>query len=137
MRIMLDTNVLISSIIFKSKIMNELIAAILKDHRLVLSSYVIEELKNVVQRKFEGRAAELDHFLTVLPFEYVYTPDEMDEDLFEIRDEMDYPVLYSAIVEDVDILITGDKDFSDIDIEKPEILTPNEFVGKYVRTNVN
>lgn len=42
MRIMLDTNVLISSIIFKSKIMNELIAAILKDHRLVLSSYVIE-----------------------------------------------------------------------------------------------
>ncbi len=137
MRIMLDTNVLISSIIFKSKIMNELIAAILKDHRLVLSSFVIEELKNVVQRKFEGRAAELDHFLTVLPFEYVYTPDEMDEDLFEIRDEMDYPVLYSAIVEDVDILITGDKDFSDIDIEKPEILTPNEFVGKYVRTNVN
>ena len=98
---------------------------------------MIEELKNVVQRKFEGRAAELDHFLTVLPFEYVYTPDEMDEDLFEIRDEMDYPVLYSAIVEDVDILITGDKDFSDIDIEKPEILTPNEFVGKYVRTNVN
>jgi putative PIN family toxin of toxin-antitoxin system len=137
MRIMLDTNVLISSIIFKSKIMNEMIAAILKDHRLVLSSFVIEELKTVVQRKFEGRAAELDHFLTVLPFEYVYTPDEMDEDLFEIRDEMDYPVLYSAIVEDVDILITGDKDFSDIDIEKPEILTPNEFIGKYVRMNVH
>lgn len=60
MRIMLDTNVLISSIIFKSKIMNELIAAILKDHRLVLSSFVIEELKTVVQRKFEGRSAELN-----------------------------------------------------------------------------
>ena len=91
----------------------------------------------MVQRKLEGRSADLDHFLTVLTFEYVYTPDEMDENLFEIRDEMDYPVLYSAIVEDVDILITGDKDFADIDIEKPEILTPNEFVGKYVRTNVN
>ena len=57
MRIMLDTNVLISSIIFKSKIMNDLIAAILKDHRLVLPSYVIEELKAVVQRKFGGRSA--------------------------------------------------------------------------------
>ncbi|MBC3899266.1 PIN domain-containing protein [Acetobacterium malicum] len=80
MRIMLDTNVLISSIIFKRKIMTELIAAILKDHRLVLSSFVIEELKAVVKRKFEGRSAGLDHFLTVLPFEYVYTPpDEMDE----------------------------------------------------------
>jgi putative PIN family toxin of toxin-antitoxin system len=137
MRIMLDTNVLISSIIFKSKIMNEMIAAILKKHRLVLSSFVIEELKSVVQRKFEGKSADLDLFLTVLPFEYVYTPDEMDEDLFEIRDEMDYPVLYSAIVEDVDILITGDKDFSDVDVEKPEILTPQKFLEKYVRTDVN
>jgi predicted nucleic acid-binding protein len=98
---------------------------------------VIEELKSVVQRKFEGKSADLDLFLTVLPFEYVYTPDEMDEDLFEIRDEMDYPVLYSAIVEDVDILITGDKDFSDVDVEKPEILTPQKFLEKYVRTDVN
>jgi len=38
MRIMLDTNVLISSSIFKSKIMNEMLASILKDNRLVLSS---------------------------------------------------------------------------------------------------
>jgi len=135
MRIMLDTNVLISSIIFKSRIMNELIAAILKDHRLVLPAFIIEELKTVVQRKFEGKSADVDHFLTVLPFEYVYTPDEMDEGLFEIRDEMDYPVLYSAVVEDVDIIVTGDKDFADI--EKPEILTPNEFVEKYVRVNVH
>lgn len=99
MRIMLETNVLISSIIFKSKIMNEMLASILKDHRLVLSSFVINELKDVVQRKFEGRSADLDHFLTILPFEFVYTPDEMEEGLFEIRDEKDYPVLYSAIVE--------------------------------------
>lgn len=131
MRIMLDTNVLVSTIIFKSKLMNELFEALLKDHRLVLSSFVIDELKAVVQRKFEGHSANLDRFLTVLPFEYVYTPDEMEEGLFEIRDEMDYPVLYSAIVEEVDVLITGDKDFADVDIEKPEILTPNAFVEKY------
>lgn len=137
MRIMLDTNVLISSIIFRSRIMNEMLSAILKDHRLVLSSFVIDELKDVVRRKFEGRLADLDQFLMIVPFEFVYTPDEMDEDLFEIRDGNDYPVLYSAIVEDVDILITGDKDFSDVNIEKPEILTPNEFVEKYVRLNVN
>ncbi len=59
MRIMLDTNVLISSIIFRSKIMNEMLSAILKDHRLVLSSFVIDELKDVVRRKFEGRLAEV------------------------------------------------------------------------------
>jgi len=47
------------------------------------------------------------------------------------KDIKDYPVLYTAILEDVDILVTGDRDFSDVDVEKPEILTPAEFVEKY------
>jgi len=29
------------------------------------------------------------------------------------------------------ILISGDKDFSDVEIEKPEILTPAEFLEQY------
>lgn len=74
----------------------------------------------------------LDEFLTVLPYELVYTPEVMKENLFKIRDKMDYPVLNTAIIEDVDILVTGDKDFSDVEIEKPEILTPIEFAEKYI-----
>ena len=35
------------------------------------------------------------------------------------------------IIEDVDVLVTGDKDFSDVEIEKPEILTPAQFLKKY------
>jgi len=34
-------------------------------------------------------------------------------------------------LEDVDILITGDKDFAAVDIDRPEILTPTEFLSKY------
>ena len=40
--------------------------------------------------------------------------------------------LLEDIIEDVDVLITGDKDFSDIVIEKPEIVTPAEFVERYL-----
>ncbi len=57
--------------------------------------------------------------------------EEMKQNLFQIRDESDYPILYTAILEDVDILITGDKDFLDIEIERPEILTPAQFLEKY------
>lgn len=32
---------------------------------------------------------------------------------------------------DVDVLITGDKDSAGIDIDRPEILTPTEFLDKY------
>lgn len=128
---MFDTNVLISAIVFKSKMMNKMLEIILSEHKLVLSSYVIEELKQVVSRKFEGKSMALDEFLTALPYEFVYTPDVMDKELFEIRDDKDYPVLYTAIIEDVDILITGDKDFAGVVIEKPEILTPADFLIRY------
>ena len=133
MRVMLDTNVLISAFVFDSFRMNKVIENIIYENKLILSSYVVDELKLVVEKKFVGKKEILDEFLTALPFELVYTPDKIDKKLFEIRDESDYPVLYSAILEDVDILITGDKDFFDVEIEKPEILTPVQYYEKYVR----
>lgn len=128
---MVDTNVLVSLLVFSSKKMNKMMEYIFTEHQLVLSSYIVEELKDVVSRKFAGKAGVVDTLLAKMNYEYVYTPDILDETLFEIRDVKDYPVLYTAILEDVDILVTGDTDFSDVDVEKPEILTPAEFVGRY------
>ncbi len=79
MRVMLDTNVLISAIVLKSTTLNQMLEMIINEHKLVLSSYVIEELKQVVSRKFKGKLGALDKFLTVLPYEFVYTPDAMDD----------------------------------------------------------
>ncbi len=132
MRIMVDTNVLISLLVFSSKKMNQMMECIFREHQLVLSSYIVEELKDVVRRKFPGKTRVIDTLLVKMDYEYVYTPDILDDIIFEIRDAKDYPVLYTAIIEDVDILVTGDSDFSDVDVEKPEILTPTEFVEKYV-----
>jgi putative PIN family toxin of toxin-antitoxin system len=132
MRIMVDTNVLISSFVFKSNAMTSMFYKITQSHQLVISSYVLNELKTVVKRKFPKHVADLDKFLTKLSFELVYSPESVENvSLFKIRDSNDYMVLYSAILDDADILITGDKDFADIDIEKPEILTPSEFLEKY------
>lgn len=41
-------------------------------------------------------------------------------------------MLYTAIMEDVDVLVTGDKDFSDIDVERPKIMTPAEFMEQFI-----
>lgn len=129
---MVDTNVLISLLVFSSKKMNQMMECIFTEHQLVLSSYIVEELKDVVRRKFVGKTGVVDTLLAKMNYEYVYTPDILDEALFEIRDVKDYPVLYTAILEDVDIFVTGDNDFSDVNLEKPEILTPTEFVERYV-----
>lgn len=128
---MVDTNVLISLLVFSSSKMNQMMEHIFKEYQLVLSSYIVRELKDVIKRKFPTKVGVADVLLAKMNYEYVYTPDELDETLFEIRDIKDYPVLYTAILEDVDVFVTGDDDFSDVDIEKPEILTPSEFMERY------
>lgn len=133
MRIMLDTNILISIVIFNSSKLKNMLIDICDKHTLVISSYVIQELEDVINRKFLNKKQGLDNFLFELPYELVYTPSTiLDKSALEIRDPKDAPVLYSSIISDVDILITGDKDFDDINIEKPEVLTVNEYVERYM-----
>lgn len=89
-------------------------------------------MKDVTDIKFPDKRKDLDEFLFNLPYEIEYTPDTiLDESTIKMRDEKDVPVLYSAIISDVDILITGDKDFNDVDVEKPEIMTVSEILEKY------
>jgi len=136
MRIMLDTNVLLSAVIFKSKAMLAMMDYIMQNHRLVLSSYVIDECYEVVERKKPALIPVLDKLFEGIPYEMVLTPRALpDHGWFIIRDKDDEKVLYSAISSDIDILITGDKDFSAIEIEKPDILTPREFAEKYMQNN--
>lgn len=128
---MFDTNVLISMVLFPGKQFERILDYVTKNHKLVLSSFVIEELFAVVERKFPEGRKTIDSFLTDLTYDLVYTPYNMPDGLFKIRDVNDYPVLYTAVIENVDVLITGDKDFLEVDIDAPEILTPAEFFAKY------
>ncbi len=133
MRIMLDTNVLISGFIFGSSRIREMTRWITDHHQLILSSYVVDELREVVARKAPASLAALDDFLVRLPFEMCYTPTRLPKELpFEIRDPDDEKVLYSAIIAEADILITGDKDFADVVIDKPLIMTPGQFTNQYM-----
>ena len=129
---MIDTNVLISIIFFPPTQMNELKNKLCTKYTIVLCSHIIEELNRITKRKFAHKLKDMDNFLTELPYEFVYTPAFIEKDKFPaIRDVYDYPILATAMLEDVDLLITGDKDFSVVDVNHPEILTPTEFLLKY------
>jgi len=129
---MLDTNILISAFVFQSKKIYAMIDDIVLKHELVLSTYVLDELRDVAARKFPQKAGELDEFLTTLSFTLAYSPQMMSMGLFDIRDMSDYPVLYTAILEGVDLIITGDKDFYEVEVEKPEILTVAAYTAMYM-----
>ena len=131
MKVMLDTNILISAFVFKSQKMNELIYKLSKEHEIIICSYTVQELKELIDKKFKVTQKDLDEFLKIFPFNLVYSPTSVDNKLFDIRDKDDYIILHTAIIEDVDIFITGDKDFGDIDIDRPEIMNATEFLEKY------
>ena len=131
MRVMIDTSVLVSALLFPGQTINAMMKKVTSEHSLVLPSYVIDELMDVTERKFPNKTGTVDTLLSQLPYELVYTPKQPKQGLFEIRDAKDYPILYTAIIEDVDVFITGDKDFDDVGVEKPDILTAAEFVEKY------
>jgi len=128
---MLDSNVLLSVLLFPGDTMNKMIHTIITGHRLVLSTYIINELLDVTRRKFKNKDAVIHDLLNQLPYELVYSPEDPEPGLFEIRDMNDYPVLYSAIIGNADVFITGDKDFYEVVVLKPEIMAPADFIKKY------
>lgn len=132
MRIMIDTNILISALLFPNSIVAKTFEKILLKHSVVICSYTVDELHSVFERKFSNKLSSLEKFLSTFSYELVYTPKVIEPNKYvHIRDKYDLPILVSAIISDVDIILTGDKDFSGIEIEKPEILTPADFQAKY------
>ena len=129
MRIMLDTNILVSMIFFPSSQTREP-AKRLSYHELFLCDYVIDELRIVVDRKFKNKKETLENFFIELPFQLIYTPRNINFDEFpSVRDQKDSPILATALIEDIDIFITGDKDFLVLEIDRPEIMTMKDFLG--------
>jgi len=129
---MLDTNILVSAFVFRSKGIWAALDHIVTNHELVLSTYVLDELRDVVARKFPSQSKELDDFLTTLSFTLAYSPQTVPEGLFEIKDESDAPVLYTAILEGVDILVSGDRVFDEVDVERPAIMTVAQYRAVYM-----
>jgi predicted nucleic acid-binding protein len=106
-------------------------AVVSKNNNLFLSSYVIEEFKHVVARKYPAQMHRAEILLKKTEYTVVHPPEIGTFPPTAIRDPKDYPVLMSAIAADVDVLISGDKDFDPIYIERPEILTISEFLEIY------
>ncbi len=63
---MVDTNVLISLLVFSSSKMNQMMEHIFKEYQLVLSSYIVRELKDVIKRKFPTKVGVVDVLLAKL-----------------------------------------------------------------------
>ena len=124
MKIMADTNILFSALIFPESKPAQVLFHIVENHNLVLCDYIIAELREVVCRKRPDLQVDIEVFLAHLPYEMVIAPREPGK---LIKDPKDHPILNAAIISDVDIIISGDKHFLQIDLEHPKTFSVSQF----------
>lgn len=124
MRVMLDTCVLISAVLGEKT--NAWIHNVNEKHTIVLCTYVIEEAKRKIWDKYPTRDLQLKRLLKELQYELVKNNSATKVDMY-IRDLADVPVLEGAISGKVDVLITLDKDFEDVETSLFEVKRPSEF----------
>jgi len=123
MRIMIDTNVIMSAIYNPDSKPASVLNHICENHELVLCDYIIAECYDVVRRKFPHHTVIFDKLLASLGYELVAAPREG----LIMPDPKDSPILNAAIIADVDLIISGDKHFLALDIERPCVWTPSMY----------
>jgi len=133
MRIMVDANIIVSAILFPKSIIANVFKHLIDNYPLVLSKYTVYEVEDVFNEKFPNRLAEMKDFLQKIPYE-LFTLNKINNKKYpNIRDIDDLPVLANAIESKVDLLITGDRDFDDVMIERPKIIKPRKYIDEYMK----
>ena len=125
MKVLVDTNILFSAILFpQSKPALALLHAA-RYHDMVLCDRNIFELRDILKRKAPKALPDAEVLLAELSYELIPAAYHVEK---LIRDAKDQPILNAAIVSDVDIILTGDKDFLCLDIEHPRCMTAAQFL---------
>ena len=132
-RSVLDTNVLLSGIAFPGSVPGKIMSAWRQGSlELVLSDFIIEELRRVLPRLEHQHGltlAEIDDLLDILSIQAeILVPLAPAEQL--LRDMNDLPVLGTLLAAtqsgNINYLITGDKDLLVLG-ERYPVITPAEF----------
>ena len=123
-RVLVDTNVIVSALIFPGSAPARALSMVIEREQLVLSDWILDELRDVVERKWPERLSVLETFIAVSEFELV----PAGASVIDMRDAADQPILDAAITGAIDVIVTGDKDFLALTIDRPLILTPREYL---------
>ncbi len=127
--VFIDANTLISGMFFKGNESVLLKLGIFGSIKLVTCDLVIEEVKEVVRRKFPETIQTVDDvlsFVTVVKTIADITAEKL------IRDKNDAPILATVMRYKPDYFVTGDKDFQTKEISRHvRVITTKKFLDKF------
>lgn len=137
LRVVLDTNVLLSGIAFPGSVPGRILSAWrLGSVDVVLSLFIIEELRRVLPRLSHRHglsALEMEDLLDILTIQ-AEVVDAQPADDPSLRDANDQPILGTLLAAvrsaEADYLITGDKDLLVLADRYP-IISPADFWARH------
>lgn len=125
MRILVDTNILFSALLFPKSKPAQALLHVAQNHDMILCDRNIAELREILNRKAPKYLPDAEVLIAELPFEMIPAVDHAEK---LIRDAKDQPILNAAILANVDVILTGDKDFLSLNMDHPKCLTAAQFL---------
>lgn len=125
MRILIDTNILFSALLFPKSKPSQALLHIADHHEIVLCDRNITELRDILNRKAPQLLPDAEVLLAEMSYELIPAVDHAEK---LIRDAKDQPILNAAMISDVDVILTGDKDFLSLNMEHPKCMTAAQFL---------
>ncbi|MFN9534059.1 MAG: putative toxin-antitoxin system toxin component, PIN family, partial [Pseudanabaena sp.] len=108
MRIVLDTNVLIASLISRGKCY-ALVENSLKVHEIISSKFILDELAEKLQKKFKYKTEDINEALSIFCSKMeIVIPSPLEQQV--CRDIDDDWILATALAGKAQCIVTGDKD---------------------------
>lgn len=132
MRILIDTNVLISAFVFGGKAGKLFEMLFDSTNELLISEYVDLEFKAKLELKWPDKAERVYSLYHTLPFIFCESTSKQTGNL---RNQKDIPVLSDAIFHKADIILSGDKDFLEAGLENPQVFSPAMLYDYLCRVN--
>lgn len=136
MRVVIDTNVLISGLFFPESHPGRVICGWLSGcFEAVLSAAVVAEYTEVILRpKFRRFGPEPGRFrklLELLTLKNTVMVQESETSVPLVRDPKDTAIVRCAVLGQVDVLVTGDEDLLAVGkLDGVEVLSPREFLER-------
>ena len=126
MRILLDTNVLIASIISHG-VCFELFEHCIRNHNVISSKYIINEFVEKLNHRFKYTKSEVNAAKNII-FERIEIVQPENIKIKNLKDKNDFPIIGTAIAGKCDCIITGDKHLQELNkIKDIDIIRPSEF----------
>ena len=129
-RIFIDTNILISAIVFDRKELELITSSINKKYKIYISEHILEEASRVIKKKFPENMKMFEKFIRISKIEIIIKKVYENEikKYIDIRDKYDTHVIACASAFRCDFIISGDKDVLSYEHHDIKIMNSADFI---------